>query len=270
MRQDEDTVGVVVPMFNAERTIAATLRSICGQTHSNLDIVVVDDGSTDGSPALVVAWCERDPRIRLVRQANSGVAAARNTGAAATDAPFLAFIDADDLWAPTKIEFQLALLREGGPAVGLVYCWYATIDQEDRVVSFGPQQLHEGRVLRQLCAVNLIGNGSSVLVRRTAFESVGGYGMGVDGAEDYLICLRLAEHTEFRVAPRYFVGYRRTPGSISTNLMSMFRSTEIVLSEYRLRVSGLCRRHRGQPAKLPALVCLGGAEVGSGRRCARP
>ncbi|MFI5000688.1 MAG: glycosyltransferase family 2 protein [Reyranellales bacterium] len=235
MSQDEDTVGVVVPMFNSERTIAATLQSICGQTHRKLDIVVVDDGSTDDSAKVVKAWCERDRRVRLVRQSNRGVAAARNAGVASTDAALLAFIDADDLWAPSKIEFQLKTLQEGGPAVGLVYCWYATIDQDNRVVSFGPQQLDEGRVLRQLCAVNLIGNGSSVLVRRTAFDAAGGYGKGVDGAEDYLICLRIAEHAEFRVAPRYLVGYRRTPGSISTKLMSMFRSTEIVLSEYRTR-----------------------------------
>src|SRR5437868_1805768 len=107
MSHDEDTVAVVVPMFNSERTIGATLQSICAQTHAKLDIVVVDDGSTDGSTAVVESWCGRDPRVRLVRQANAGVAAARNAGVAATSAPFLAFSDADDLWAPAKTEYQL-------------------------------------------------------------------------------------------------------------------------------------------------------------------
>src|SRR5215510_7071243 len=105
-------------MFNSERTISATLKSICDQTHRNLDIVVVDDGSTDGSAAAVADWRARDPRVRLVQQANAGVAAARNAGAAATTASFLSFIDADDLWAPTKVEHQLAALKDGGPAVG--------------------------------------------------------------------------------------------------------------------------------------------------------
>jgi glycosyltransferase involved in cell wall biosynthesis len=115
-------------MFNSERTISATLKSICGQTHRPLDIVVVDDGSTDGSAAVAAAWQARDPRVRLIRQASAGVAAARNRGAASTDAKLLAFADADDLWAPTKIEYQLKALQAEGPSVGLVYCSYASID----------------------------------------------------------------------------------------------------------------------------------------------
>ena len=237
-QQEQDTVGVVVPMRNAERTIAATLDSICRQTHAKLDIVVVDDGSTDGSVAVVDEKIRQDRRVRLVRQQNVGVAAARNAGAAATAAAFLAFIDADDLWAPTKIEFQLEAMRQGGPTVGLAYCWFASIDQKDRVVSFGPQPLVEGNALKSLCSGNWIGNGSSLLMRRTAFEKVGGYdptlrARGAQGAEDLLMCFRVAEHTGFAVVPRYLVGYRATPGNMSSNSLRMFRSTELVLNEYR-------------------------------------
>lgn len=237
MGADEETVGVVVPMYNSERTIAATLASICAQTYRRLDIVVADDGSTDGSAAIVEGWRRRDPRVRLVRQSNAGVAAARNAGAAATPAQFLAFVDADDIWAPTKIEYQLAALREGGASAGLAYCWYASIDQCDRVVSFGPQPLIEGRAVRALCSANWIGNGSSLLLRREAFERVGGYEPGLrarraQGAEDLLMCLRVAEITEFRVVPRYLVGYRMLPDSMSTDSVQMFRSTEIVLQEF--------------------------------------
>ena len=236
----EDTVGVIVPMFNAQHTILATLRSVCEQTHRNLDIVVVDDGSVDDSAAIVAAWCERDKRVRLVRQANAGVAAARNAGAAATAAQFLAFIDADDLWAPTKIEFQLAAMQSGGASVGLVYCWYASIGQDDRVITFGPQPLDEGFVLKRLCSSNLIGNGSTLLVRRSIFDAIGGYdpslrARGLDAAEDYLICLRIAQRTEFRVVPRYLVGYRSVPGSMSSYSLRMFQATEMALMEYRER-----------------------------------
>ena len=237
MGSDEETVGVVVPMYNAERTIAATLASICAQTHRLLDIMVTDDGSTDGSAAIVEGWCRRDARVRLVRQSNAGVAAARNAGAAATSAQFLAFVDADDIWAPTKIEYQLAALREGGASAGLAYCWFASIDQRDRVVSFGPQPLIEGQVVRDLCNANWIGNGSSLLLRREAFERVGGYEPSLrarraQGAEDLLMCLRVAEVAEFRVVPRYLVGYRMEPDSMSSNSLQMFRSTEFVLQEF--------------------------------------
>lgn len=225
-------------MMNAERTIAATLDSISRQTHSNLDIVVVDDGSTDRSVAVVDRTMSRDRRIRLIRQRNAGVAAARNAGAAATRARFLAFIDADDLWAPTKTEFQLAALHEAGPSAGLAYCWFASIDQDDRVVSFGPQPLFEGDAMKALCESNWIGNGSSLLLRRRAFDEVGGYdptlrAAGAQGAEDLLICFRIAEKFRFAVVPRYLVGYRARPDSMSQDALQLFLSTELVLHEYR-------------------------------------
>jgi glycosyltransferase involved in cell wall biosynthesis len=159
MATEEEAVGVVVPMHNAERTIAATLASICAQTHRALDIVVVDDASADRSTAIVDDWARRDPRVRMIHRSGIGVAAARNAGADATDAAWLAFIDADDVWAPPKIASQLAVLHDGGPDAGLAYCWFASIDFSGRVVSFGPQPLHEGRALCELCHANWIGNG---------------------------------------------------------------------------------------------------------------
>jgi hypothetical protein len=243
MATEEEAVGVVVPMHNAERTIAATLASVCAQTHRALDVIVVDDASTDGSAAIVEAHAKRDPRVRMMRQGSVGVAAARNAGAAATAAAWLAFIDADDIWAPCKIASQLAVLREAGPTAGLAYCWFASIDFDGRVLSFGPQPLHEGPILRELCHANWIGNGSSLLLRRSVFERVGGYdpalrAQGAEGAEDLLIALRIAEHAEFRVVPRYFVGYRQTPLSMSTESLQMFRSTELGLAELLARHPG--------------------------------
>jgi len=238
MSRQSVTVGVVVPMFNAERTIGETLSSITRQTYEALDIVVVDDGSTDGSAAIVAAHAERDRRIRLLRQANGGVAAARNFGAAATDAEFLAFVDADDLWGPPKIELQMKAIREGGPAVGLVYCWFAQIDEEGRVFSLKFQPRHEGHVLVEMCRQNFVGNGSSMLVRRSAFQVAGGFdpslrARNAQGCEDLLLCLRIAEHCEFRVVTRHLVGYRITNSNMSSDVMQMFRSCEMVLAEYR-------------------------------------
>lgn len=240
MAIDEEAVGVVVPMHNAERTIAATLASICAQTHRALDIVVVDDDSTDGSAAIVDDWSRRDPRVRGVRQSGVGVARARNAGAEATGAAWLAFVDADDVWAPPKIASQLAALHDGGPAAGLAYCWFASIDFEGRVVSFGPQPLYEGSALRELCHANWIGNGSSLLLRRAAFERAGGYdpslrARGAEGAEDLLIALRISEHAEFRVVPRYFVGYRQMPATMSAESLQMYRSTQLGLQELLAR-----------------------------------
>ncbi|MGN6769481.1 MAG: glycosyltransferase family 2 protein [Rhizobiaceae bacterium] len=238
MTIDNPLVGVVVPMYNAERTIGATLGSICCQTYPSLDIVVVDDGSTDTSAAIVAEYADRDARIRLIHQKNGGVAAARNFGAASTMAEFLAFIDADDLWAPSKVAQQVSVLLDGGPAAGLAYCWFAQIDAEDRVYSLNNRPLVEGSVLQPLCRNNFVGNGSSMMLRRDAFLAAGGFdpslrGRDAQGCEDMLICLRVAEQFEFRVVPQYLVGYRMTNTNMSSDVRQMLRSCEIVLDEFR-------------------------------------
>ena len=237
-RDGEELVSVVIPLHNAAWTIGATLASVRAQTHSALEIIVVDDGSTDSSAAVVAAHAADDRRIRLFRQANAGVAAARNRGAAEARADYLAFVDADDLWAPNKIALQLRALHAGGPRAGLVYTWFAVIDAHGRVISTQHRPMAEGQMLRDLCRRNQIGNGSSSLMRRAAFDAVGGYDTSLrarnaQGCEDLLIYLRIAERFEFRVVPRHLTGYRKTPGNMSSDTLQMLRSCEIVLSDYR-------------------------------------
>jgi len=258
MRIDSPTVGVIVPMYNAERTIGATLESVSSQTYSELDIVVVNDGSTDTSAAIVAEHASRDTRIRLVHQKNSGVAAARNFGAALTTAEFLAFIDADDLWAPSKIAQQVSALLAGGSMAGLAYCWFAMIDAEDRVFSMDNRPLVEGRVLQLMCRNNFVGNGSSMMLRRTAFLAAGGFDpslrvQNAQGCEDMLMCMRVAEQFEFRVVPQYLVGYRMTNTNMSSDVRQMLRSCEIVFTEFREKYpefGGDLDAHSQFPARL--------------------
>ncbi|HWL71371.1 MAG TPA: glycosyltransferase family A protein [Geminicoccus sp.] len=231
---------MIIPLFNGERTISDTLTSVRRQTYRELDIVVVDDGSTDRSVEAVAEHMRDDRRVRLIRQANAGVAAARNAGAVATDTAYLAFVDADDLWAPQKIELQMEALASESEEVGLVYCWHVQVDEAGRAHVPGEQRKVEGDALRAMCRRNWVGNGSSILIRRTAFEAAGGYdvslhGRDAQGCEDLLICLRIAERFEFRVVPRYLVGYRQLPDSMSSDFAQMARSCEIVLEEYQTR-----------------------------------
>ena len=233
-------VSVVVPLHNGGATVERTLASISGQTWREMEVVVVDDGSTDDGSERVRAAAQRDPRVRLIRQPNAGVAAARNAGAAVTRGDYLAFVDADDLWSPEKIELQMAAMSAGGPSVGLVYTWAALIDAEDRIYSLEHRPQAEGRVLRELCRANLVGNGSSPLIRRQAFEQVGGYdaslrARGAQGCEDLMIYLRLAEAHEFRVVRRHLTGYRVTQGNMSSNALGMLRSCELTLETFRAR-----------------------------------
>src|SRR5206468_3548401 len=127
---------------------------------------------------------------------------ARNYGAAEANGEHLAFVDADDLWSPEKIELQMHAMAQGGESVGLVYTWAAVIDAEDRIYSAEQHPTAEGWVFRELCRENFVGNGSSALIRRSAFDQAGGYDPSLrdrdaQGAEDLMLYLTIAEHHEF-------------------------------------------------------------------------
>jgi glycosyltransferase involved in cell wall biosynthesis len=225
-------VGVIVPMYNAEATIAETIKSVCAQTYPALDIVVVDDGSTDNCADIVRDLAAKDGRIRLVRQANAGVAAARNRGARETSAEYLAFVDADDLWAPEKTALQMEEVAGREPA--LVYCWFSHINENSEIfpVSYNPQMA--GDVRKPLARENFVGNGSSMLVPREVFESVGGFSsflreQGAEGCEDYMFAMGAAQNYPFRLVPRCMVGYRTTASNMSSNPHRMIKSFELVV-----------------------------------------
>ena len=246
-----DLVSVVVPAYNAERTLDETLRSVRAQTHAELDILIVDDGSRDSTPALMRAHAEDDARVRLIFQENAGVAAARNAGWREARSDVIAFVDADDLWAPTKIERQLAALRAGGPRVGLVYCWYELIDEASAVASRWQGPTIAGDVLDFLLTNNFIGNGSSAMLTRAALEAANGFepalrNAGAQGCEDYLLYCRVAEKFEFAVAPEFLVGYRYTPDNMSSDLTRMLRSWIMAQNELSVRhPDKRCFMHKG-------------------------
>ncbi len=233
-------VSVIVPAYNAACWIEATLASVAAQTHRALEVIVVDDGSSDATVAIAETFARRDPRFRVVRQANAGVAAARNHGASLARSDLLAFVDADDLWTPDKIERQLAALAAAGPEAGLCYSWYVMIDGTDTVIYREPGRAIAGRVLDTLFVENFVGNGSAALVRRAAFDRAGGFepalrNAGAQGCEDILFYCRVAEHFEFALAPDYHIGYRQLPDNMSSDLARMLRSWFMVVDEMAAR-----------------------------------
>ncbi len=230
---DAPLVTAVVPACNAETTIDETLRSVRAQTYRNLEILVVDDGSTDGTAALVEAHASADPRVRLIRQSNAGVAAARNRGISESAADFVAPVDADDLWMPTKIEKQMAAMRSRGPRCGLVYTWQTTIDEHGRVMSPRRRWESDGYVLPQMLYGNLVGSGSPALMRKQAVIDAGGYDAslrerGAQGCEDFKLYLQISERYEFAVIKEHLTGYRELRDAMSMDFVQMVRSDELV------------------------------------------
>jgi glycosyltransferase involved in cell wall biosynthesis len=236
---DEELVSVIIPAYNAQATLDDTLNSVRSQTHRNLEIVVVDDGSTDNTAIVAQRHSAVDARVRVIQQANAGVAAARNTGIAVTSGRFVAPIDADDLWAPFKIERQLQAAKYKDN-VGLVYTWFTVIDQDNRVLRHEDRANAEGLVLRELLLRNLVGNGSSALMLRSAIEAAGLYDVGLrasgcEGAEDFKMYLQIAEQYEFAMVPDYLTAYRELSGNMSSDVARMVRSRDVCVDEFAIR-----------------------------------
>lgn len=220
-------VSVVVPAYNAEATLAETLASIQSQSLRDIEILVVDDGSTDRTAQIMAQIAADDRRVTALHQSNAGVATARNTGMAKASGQFAAFCDADDIWHPHKLERQVAALR-ADPQAGLCYAWHRRIGQDDRILSSSPTPRIEGFVLHQHLEWNFISNGSTVLVpmelaRATGFDACL-HEAGNQGCEDYLFQLRIAHKHRFVCVPAYLVGYRQGAGGMSRGVDRMIRS----------------------------------------------
>ena len=220
--------SVVIPAYNAEVFLERTLRSALRQTHSNLEVIVVDDGSTDKTRVIAEAAAATDDRVRILSVPNGGVAKARNIGIAEANGEFVAFLDADDLWHPTKIELQVAAMsrRSGDYQPAAVYTFSRTIDKEDRVTGSGNRVVLSGYSFARYLYAKPVGNGSSILVRREAAIVAGGFdstwaARGIGGCEDLDFELRIAAKYPITAIGLYLVGYRQYPGNMSSNSLAM-------------------------------------------------
>lgn len=228
-------ITIVIPAYNAERTLVETLNSVSNQSYSKLEILVVDDGSRDGTFALASDYSLTDRRVRVLRQLNGGVARARNHGIREAQGAYVAPIDADDVWHPEKIERQLQALRKFPDGHGVAYNWYAAIDEDGVIFGHSRPVMHEGNIFEPLLRENFIGNGSTPLMPRAEVLRCGGYDAGLrdsgaEGCEDLKLYLALAENLPFALVPDFLTGYRFTRGNMSSNGYRMLKSHALVMA----------------------------------------
>ena len=198
-RSARPTVSVVIPTHNYAGFVGEAIESALGQTVPPLEVIVVDDGSTDDTPHVLESFGNR---IRAVRQRNQGVCAARNAGASIATGDLLAFLDADDVWLPDKLEKQIECFL-AHPNTGLVHCGIVHVDATGKPMATIMDGM-EGDVAIDIlmCQRNVIlGGGSAMLVSRAAFHEVGAFDTSLTHAEDWDLWYRLAR--------RYRVGFVR-------------------------------------------------------------
>ena len=203
------SVSVIIPTFNGSRWVRDAIDSVLGQTYANLQVIVVNDGSTDDTHQVLASYGNR---ILCVQQLRKGVSAARNTGIRASQGKYIAFLDHDDLWLPDKLTLQVATL-ENNPDVAVVFCNYTPFGNPvSYLTGFDRAPVLRGiprkkipphgfmldrpslfpEVLRDLFAMT-----STILLRKECFDTVGLYDEEISGVEDWHMCLRLARRFRF-------------------------------------------------------------------------
>jgi glycosyltransferase involved in cell wall biosynthesis len=195
--------SVVIPVWNGEKYLAEAVNSVLAQSRTDLEVIIVDDGSTDGTPAVIAQFGQI---VRSLRQPNQGVSAARNAGIAAARGKYVAFLDADDVWLPNKLERQLRLF-EDNPRLGTVGCGYRVTDKRLNPLS---EYIPSHCSLTNLLLVESNGGhfSSSFVVPRHVLDDVGGFDPRLSTSADWDFVTRVALRYELAFVPEVQMLYR--------------------------------------------------------------
>lgn len=242
------TVSIVMPCFNAERHLPTSLASLGRQTCPAWELVAVDDGSTDGTRAYLLS--QQDPRMRVISQANAGVSAARNAALAQCRGDYVAFLDADDTWAPGFIDRMLACL-EADPSAVLAYCGWQNLGAEGgRSQPFIPPD-YEGPgktvALLEGCRWPI----HACLTRRSAIEVAGGFETRLRIGEDYLLWMEVAAQGRIVRIPEVLAYYHHHDGPQATDdralaALDTLKAKEIFLARHPEITRALGRERLGE------------------------
>jgi len=225
------SISVVIPTYNRATVLVESVASVQAQSFPDLEILVCDDGSTDGSRDALRPLMEKDLRIRWIPGEHCGCPGeVRNRGLRAAKGEWIAFQDSDDLWLPKKIELQLQILRSA-PGAAFIYCYAAALQADGSRRRMTPFRVaRDGRMFETLLVYSIVQT-PTVLVRRGLLERVGLFdeAMRLTIAEDYELYLRLAAETPFHFVPEELVLCRAQRDSISADLLDGIDQVERVL-----------------------------------------
>jgi glycosyltransferase involved in cell wall biosynthesis len=204
-------VDVLIPVRNGARFLPACLDSVFAQAFPARAIIVVDDGSTDETPRVLAEYAAQWPNVHVIRSEPRGLSHARNLALGASEAPFVAFLDSDDIWRPDKLKKQMALFTCDRPEVGFVHNSFFYIDEsgrrimEDKVI---PPRKRGDIFVDLLRGYVLSGSSSSVVARRDLMTAVGGFDETLGHAEDWDVWLKLAKSSQVDFVPDALTGIR--------------------------------------------------------------
>lgn len=231
-------VSVIIPCYNQGHFLSEAIESALRQTHPSIEIVVVDDGSTDDTSAIATSY----KGIRCVRQTNRGLAAARNRGVQESSGNCLVFLDADDRLRSQAVALGLRCLRDCSRAA-FSYGQCDLIDVDGKLIGSSARPILQGDHYLRLLHGNFLPNPAAIIFRRDTLEAVGGFRSGFPGVEDYDLCLRLTRVYTACGYPEVIADYRQHAASLSRKAAVMSDSMLGVLRSQDKYVSGL-RQYR--------------------------
>lgn len=240
-------VSVIMPCFNHARFLSDSIRSILQQTHPDLELIIIDDCSSDGSGEIIKRFALQDSRIRPIRhECNQGLSKSRNDGLRIAGGQFIAFCDSDDIWEPDKLEVQAGLLGDR-PDYGLTYCDTTIVDQKGLPTGqrfserFPLPKTPSGWMFGNLVTRNFI-NIQSVLMRKECLQRIGYFDEQIELVQDWWYWIQLSRHYRFLYSPKPLARYR--VHERSTNLVQK--------REYCVNRFKVFRRILRQYADLPS------------------
>ena len=239
---------VIIPTYNRAHLICDALDSVAAQTYRPIEIIVVDDGSTDQTREEVTRWMEMnqspDLTFKLLEQANKGKCAARNTGYAKANGEFVAFLDSDDVCLPERIEKQIDVLNRR-PEFGAVYCGLIEVDLQDGSRRIQAHEFPQGWLFEQLLVRDVTNPTSTYLFRHSAIETVGALCPEIDGRTDWEMALRLARRYPIGVVREPLVELRAHSGPrTATNRQNEIDGYRYIRRRYQDEIAALPLRRR--------------------------
>jgi glycosyltransferase involved in cell wall biosynthesis len=225
----ENLVSVIIPNYNYAHYLREAIGSVLKQTYPETEIIVVDDGSNDASRAVLASYGDR---VRAIFQENQGVSAARNTGVAAGSGEFVAFLDADDSWLPTKIEKQVSRFRND-PDLGLVHVAVNEVDASGNPLLERFEGL-EGSVAGELLMLKragILGGGSGLMVTRRVFDEVGGFDTRLSTSADWDFFYQVSSRYRVGFVPELLLSYRVHNTNMHANVAAMERDMTVAFEK---------------------------------------
>ena len=264
-------LSAVIPTFKQAHLLYETIESVLAQSLDAIEAIVVDDGSPDGTRAVLAAYQDH-PKIRIIEQVNQGAAVARNNGIAAATGRYIAMLDGDDRWDPGKVESHVAFM-EAHPEIDLSYSWYREIDGQGR--PYGAVRCPAG--LRpsfdELFLTCLMGTASAVVFRRALVDQVGGFDAKLPYANDHEMWLRIAASRNGNIAclPEVLVDYRVWAGQKSGDWRKMRDAWELMMTKlerlYPRQSAQLEQKARALNRQFLASIALEAGDISGGRSC---